>query len=240
MAYAKALDHKWLTRENNKVFWRKEREKLVALRKELRDARAQRKEAMKAASERCRSERLAARERARALRVRGLAELREAVRLERETAKKTCGVEKTAARSKEPIERRRAEIEAERRYHRELRLIDRGHRQRRREHPHATYIERRAESDDEVRANLSPELVPLFERIKRGINGSPRKTRTEQVMEYAEANPREVLEVLDEGSDRLVRELEARERDMHRSLSARRRASRIVSPSERQLEEVPF
>ena len=45
-----------------------------------------------------------------------------------------------------------------------------------------TRIERQAESDDEVRSNIPPELVALFERVKRGIKASPRMSRTESFL----------------------------------------------------------
>ncbi len=44
-------------------------------------------------------------------------------------------------------------------------------------------IERQAESDDEVRSNIPPELVALFERVKRGIKASPRMSRTEAFLQ---------------------------------------------------------
>lgn len=75
------------------------------------------------------------------------------------------------------MERRRAELDAERQYQREMRVIDAGHTKRRKEHRHATYIERRAESDDDVAAGLEPEMLGLWNRLKRGIKGSPRLSR---------------------------------------------------------------
>jgi hypothetical protein len=52
-----------------------------------------------------------------------------------------------------------------------------------------TRIERRAESDDEVRSNLPADLVALFERVKGGIKASPRMSRTEVFLQYAEEHP---------------------------------------------------
>jgi hypothetical protein len=228
---------KWLYKQIDRDLRVKARQKLAELRRELRAARVQRKEAMKAAAERCRTERLAARERARALRIRGLAELREATRLEREAARQACVVGKRDAKSKGPIERRRAELEAERKYQAEMRVIDRGHKQRRREHRHATYIERRAESDDAVRQNIPKDLIPLFERVKRGIKDSPRRSRTEAFLEWAEQNPGSVLEAIQNKTDALVRELEERERAAYRDM--RRRAPRFV-PTPEYVSEVPF
>jgi hypothetical protein len=179
MQVAKALDKKLLFREIERDHRRKAREKLADLRLQLRAARAQRKEAIKSAKERCRSERLAARERARALRIRGLAELREAARLERQAARDVCTLSKSEARKKDDIERRRGELAAEAKYQADIRRLERSNKLRRREHRHVTYIERRAEDDDTVRANISPDLVPLFERVKRGIKATPRASRTE-------------------------------------------------------------
>jgi hypothetical protein len=52
-----------------------------------------------------------------------------------------------------------------------------------------TRIERQAESDDEVRGNVRPELVALFERVMRSIKASPRTSRTEASLHYAEKHP---------------------------------------------------
>ena len=169
MPVAKALDKKWLTKEIDRDLRRKVREKLAGLRAQLKSARAQRKEAMKGAKERCRTQRLAARERARALRIRGLAELREAARLERQAARDACMLGKAEAKETDDVDRRRAALAAEAKYQADMRSIERSSKVRRREHPHATYIERRAESDDEVRSNIAPGTLPLFERVRRGF-----------------------------------------------------------------------
>jgi hypothetical protein len=218
---AKALDKKWLMRDIERDHRKKARQKLVELRAQLRTARSERKAAMKSAAETCRINRLAARERARALRIRGLAELREAGRLEREAARDVCNVGKQEAKSKDGVERRRAELLAEKKYQAEMRRIDRGNNARRREHPHSTYIERRSESDDEVRFNIAPELVSLFERVKRGIKATPRMSRTEAFLKYAEEHPDEVLAGIDAKTDALIRDLERQEREAHRSLNRR-------------------
>ncbi len=214
MTTAVALDKKKLWQEINREERRKKRALLVELRGQIREARARRKDALIAAKERCRSERIAARERARTLRLRALQELREAVEAERSAARQTCSVKIGEARSiRDDIERARAKHTAEKQYQRDLRRIEAANRQRRKEHPHATHIERRAESDDEVRANISPDLVPLFERVKRGIKASPRVSRTEAFLHWAEENPNEVLETIDDRTEALIRELERRERE---------------------------
>ena len=237
MPAAKALDKKKLWREIERDERRKKREKLAELRIELRRARAQRKEAMKSAVERCRTERLAARERARALRIRGLAELREAARLERTSARDACALSKGEAKTKGGIERRRAELAAERKFHADMRRIERGNRARVSEHPHAIYVERRSESDDEVRQNISSDLVPLFEHVRRGIKGSPRMTRTEAFLKYAEEHPAELLSAIEDKTEHVIRDLERQQRDAFRIPS---RSAHATRNARAQVAEAPF
>ena len=53
----------------------------------------------------------------------------------------------------------------------------------------------RQESDEEVRNNIPPELVPTWEVEKRGIKGNPRKSRTEAFLEWVEQHPTEIVYV---------------------------------------------
>ena len=213
MLPAKALDKKELWREIQRAERRKAREKLAELRGHIRNARAKRKQALRDAKERCRAERLAARERARSMRLRVLHDLREAMRAERAAARQSCSIRLGDARAiKNDIERARAELAAEREYQRELRRIETANRQRRREAPAITGIDRRSESDDEVRQNIPPDLIPLFDRVKRSIKATPRMSRTEAFLQYAEENPADVLEVIEDKTEALIRELEAQQR----------------------------
>jgi hypothetical protein len=153
-AQAKA-DRRELWRAITRQQRREAKEKLASLREQLRAARERRKGALRGAKERCRAERIAARERARALRLRVLEELRAAMRAERAGARQTCTVRLGEARAiKGDIKRARAELLAEKQYQADLRRIDRANRKRRSEAPRVTRLERQAESDDEVRANI--------------------------------------------------------------------------------------
>ncbi len=211
MTAAVALDKKLLWRAINREERRKKRALLVELRGQIREARARRKNALLAAKERCRSERIAARERARTLRIRALQQLREAVEADRAAARQTCSVKIGEARAiRDDIERARAKHVAEREYQRDLRRIEAANRQRRKEHPHATHIERRAESDDEIRSNLPSDLISLFDRVKRGIKATSRMSRTEAFFAYVEAHPDEMLETLEEKTQSLIRDFERR------------------------------
>jgi hypothetical protein len=231
-------DRHELWRQINREHRREAKAKIVSLRGELRAARQRRKLALREAKERCRAERIAARERARAMRLRVLEELREAMRAERAAARQACTLRLGEARGiKDDVARARAELLAEKKYQADLRRIERANRQRRKEAPRAARIERQAESDDEVRANISAELLSLFERVKRSIKASPRMSRTERMLKYAEEHPDEVLLAIEDKTDALVRELEQREREARKSLHRGPPRPRYTPE---QLAEVPF
>ena len=234
----KALDKKRLWRDIQRDERQKARAKVGELRGSIREARRQRKEALVAAKERCRAERLVVRERVRSMRLRVLMELREAMRAERAAARQACTVRLGDARAiKNDIERARAELAAERQYQRDLRRIEAANRQRRREAPAIARVDRQSESDDVVRGNIPPDLVPLFERVKRGIKASPRMSRTETFLRYAEENPEEVLRVIEDRTEAMIQDLERQHGSARRALQrpARRRSS---TPEE--LAHVPF
>ena len=65
---------------------------------------------------------------------------------------------------------------------------------------------------DEVRGNIPPELVALFERVKRGVKASPRMSRTQAFLHYTEENQEEVLEAISDTTEEMVRQLEEEHR----------------------------
>jgi hypothetical protein len=183
------------------------------------------------------------RERLRVLRERVLQDLQETAAGERAAAKEACSIRQNEARRvSDRIKRVRAELEAERTFQRDMRRIERGNRQRTREAHRTTAAEHRSQSDDTVLGNIPSELVSLWERVKRSIRGSDRMSRTEAFLEYAESHPEEVLEALDDRTDALVRELEARERDASRAppKAAPSSANLAHSPPESFAGDVPF
>jgi hypothetical protein len=220
-----------IAREHRKA----QREELRSLRDALRQARQKRRSALREAKQACRTGRVLARQRAKELRARLLAEMRQAVQGERQAARDACKADLEAARAlKSHVEQARAKLTAEQRFRREMRRIERANTERRRElAPKRMHRERMTESDDEVRANSPPELVGLFERVKRSIRGGERQSRTEAFLHYAEEHPGEVLAAIEDRSEELIAELEAREHEAARAL--RRPIPRAV------LEEgVPF
>ena len=212
---------------------RNAKERLRALRHELREARQRRKQALFDARERCRAERLALRERLRATRMRLLAELRETRRAERRAVRAKCVERRQEARSagKSDVARVRASLAAERRELAEMRKVARAERMRLAQAP--ACITSRRETDDEVFAAIPPDLAPLFLRVKGAIKGKGRLSRTEAFLRYAESHPEEVLAVSQHPVDARVQELERRERALTReaglkpSLRETRKAARL-------------
>jgi hypothetical protein len=208
------------------------RERLAALRRELREARERRKQAAFDARERCRSERLALRERLRTQRMRVLQELRDTARLERETLRAACAARRAEVRAiRDEVARARAKVAAERQEQAEVRRLERAERARLTQAP--ACVTCRAETDDEVLANIPSELAPLFERVRRSIKGSGRMSRSEEFLRYAEAHPDEVLVTSKHEADERVRELERQHRELAKEAGAKvnpyeaRKAARI-------------
>jgi hypothetical protein len=229
------LHRRALMREIERDHRKKARAKLSGLREQLRAARLTRRNALVEATSRCRSERIAVRDRTRMERLRALDELRKALHAERQAARDTCTVRRADARkaTSDAVQRARGEFDAERKYQEDLKRIERGNHDRHVATRRASGSERRSESDDEVRVNLPAELVALFERVKRGIKTSPRESRTEAFLRYAEEHPDEVLGAIDDKTDAVIRDLERQEREAARYARRRR-----YTPA--QLADVPF
>lgn len=192
-----------LMREIAREHKRGDRARLVALRDRLRASRTARVAAIRRAREACR----------RRGKVPTLKEAAAMLRAARIAARRQCDVDlAAAAKLKDETARARAELEAERKHQRAMKRIERGNVARAAEEKRASARTRRGESDDEVRGNIPPELVHLFERVKRQIKGSERMTRTEAFLHYAAEHPDEEIAALEDRTDEIIRQLEARER----------------------------
>jgi hypothetical protein len=145
-----------------------------------------------------------------------------------------------ASAIKDDIQRARAELLAERKFQADLRRIERGNQQRRKEAPRITRLERQGEGDDQVRASLPADLLGLFERVKRSIKATPRMSRLDQFLRYAEEHPDEVLLSIEDKTEAVIRDLERQQREARRSLR-RRPPPRIPSrPGVDPASDVPF
>lgn len=184
------------------------RAKVRTLREAHKQARETRKAAIGSSKAECKAARAAARARVAELRERAKRAALEA----KVAARTTCDVgAKLAGTARGEVTRTAAELHTERAYQRSLRVLERGERERKRAEKRATAAERRSESDDEVRANIPAELRPTFEKVKRQIKGSARKSRTEAFLEWIEEHPAEEYAAIDDATDRAVAEMERRQ-----------------------------
>jgi hypothetical protein len=193
-----------LLRDVARELKRKDRAKLVELKGRLVEARRLRRAGVVAARSACRAGR---RE------LPTLAALAAELRKDKARAKASCASDLAAARAMKDREaRQRAELAAERAHQQSIRRLDRLHRERTKSAKRPGVAKsRRGESDDEVRGNLPPELVALFEKVKRQIKGSDRESRTEAFLKYADEHPDEEWSALEGAVDREIAALERRQ-----------------------------
>ena len=210
---------KALLREIDVEHKRKAKETLAELRAQLRGARAAHREALNGAVTRCRAHRVAVSEKLKAERAQALAELRAKSEGERAGARGSCAVDRGEAEkaTSGDVAHAREELAKERAFQEGLKRIERGNRASVRGAKRTTAVERRSESDDEVRGNIPAELVGLFDKVRRSIKAGPRETRTEAFLRYAEEHPSEYLESIDDKTEALIRDLERREREARRN-----------------------
>lgn len=199
-----ALDKKKLMREIERERRRQLDARLAELASLIKAARAQRREAVRGVKLQCRM----AREKLRTVCARRAATAR------------ARGDETIAARAREKTEARETD--------RLLKRADSRHRTGVLK-ARSSSSERRQESDDEVVRNLPAALVAVFNKVRRQVLGSPRRTRTEAFLEWVEENPGEVY---------ALQERQA-ERDLARLIAEHDRATRLTRRKSLAA-EVPF
>lgn len=128
----------------------------------------------------------------------------------RQSCQTRAAVAKTSGASE--VARRRGKLVDEKGFEQKMRSAERPRALR------STTGERRQESDDEVRTNLQPDMVPVFDKVRRHIKGTPRKSRTEAFLQWAEENPGEVYDLLQHDADRYLAQLLAEEARTQREL----------------------
>ena len=196
----------------------KDRRKLTDIRTAIAAVITGRKEARARAVDVCRAERVNVRDRIKAARTEALALVRAMAEKERSDARTACAARKlditSSGRSAE--QKKRAELAETMALQAEIRRIDA--RIAKKDRTRTSAKERREESDDEVRRNLPPDLLALFERVKRSIKGGPRISRTESFLQFAEEHPDEVVNAIEGLSDRELARLQAEERRIYAEL----------------------
>lgn len=134
--------------------------------------------------------------------------------LKRRELNESCRTRQTVAKASgnARVSDGRAKLLEERGFESKMRAHERPRRLR------STTGERRQESDDEVRSNLEPAMVRVFDAVRKQIKGTPRKSRTEAFMQWAEENPGEVFDLLQHDADRYLAQLLAEEERTRREL----------------------
>lgn len=149
---------------------------------------------------------------ARAARREAIGRIRSQCRTAREKLRATCGARRERARSEGAgvITARQREIHEERHLDKLQRTA--GKRPSAKGHRPIGKVrkasrERESESDDEVRRDIPPELVGVFNKVRRSIKGSDRRTRSEAFLEWAEENPGEIYAMQEQEAAREINRL---------------------------------
>lgn len=204
---AVALDKRKLRREIERDRRAQVKARLVELKGLITQARIARNEAIQAVRTDCALKR---------------AELRQSCQLRGARAK---------MQGNEEVAKRAGALSSERQYEKQIREADKPSRLRKA--TRTTSRERGQESDDEVRSNIEPHLVPVFNKVRKMIKGSPRKSRTEDFLQFVEENTDDVFAIMQHNADRELAALIAEEERAHRELKrARGGRSRLA--------DVPF
>ena len=169
-----AANRKKLQRELAEHLRQKDRSALDALRGMIGSARAERRQMVRTARQDCRTALLSLRGRQAAERRRLTLEHH----AERDVGRTTCDAGKAQAKEKGLELEQSAErtLKEERTFQRQIRHAGKKPPLR------STARERSQEDDDAVRNNLPPELVPVFDKHRKSIKGSARRSRTEQFL----------------------------------------------------------
>ncbi len=202
----------------------------------VRELISQRKEAMREAVRQCQAGRKAAKERNQELRRQMTGDVRASIERAKLAAREACRLRKTGAKARGSYrtEHAKEDLRQERQFQRELRRAE--GRMRRRDATRTTAAERRQESDDEVRQNIDPELLPLFDQVRRSIKGSPHMSRTEAFLQWVEENPGAVLRAQEELAARELRRLIREQRATGHEMKRAKRSH----PAPEELAAIPF
>ena len=149
---------------------------------------------------------------ARAARREAIDRIRSQCRTAREKLRATCGARRERARREgtEVVAARQREVHEERYLDKLQRTAGRrsspkGHRPIGKVRKASR--ERDSESDDEVRRDIPPELVGVFNKVRRNIKGTDRKSRSEAFLEWAEENPGEIYAMQEQEAAREINRL---------------------------------
>jgi hypothetical protein len=105
-----------------------------------------------------------------------------------------------------------------------------------------TARERAQEDDDSVRSNLPPELVPVFNTVVRKLKfkATPKRSRTEAFLDWAEENPGEILAVQEANAEQMLKRLLKESRALGGEMRKATRYKQSAEELEALLAAVPF
>lgn len=218
-------DDPTIRREIERGLRERQRAKLAELRARIKAARASKREALKGARMGC---------------VLARRLLADECATKRATARSACStaIEKARARGDAEVVAALDALADERALQRAGRSLAKAAKSSSR----MTARERRAESDDEVRANIPRELHAVFERVKRGLPRKDRASRTEVFLEWVAEHGAEVAEIQADEDFRGLQALQREERRLAKSLRAPRgkRSIERLRAELAELDDVPF
>lgn len=213
----------------------KDKADLRLLRAQINSAKVARKNMLHLARLQCRDARVGLRHRQADDRV----QLRAAHLLEREQGKTACQVGKRQAKTQGAELERSAKrtLKEERAFQRQLREAG-----RRVPPVRSTARERAQEDDDAVRSNLPAELVPVFNAVVRKLKfrASPKRSRTEAFLDWAEENADEILAVQQAQAEKDLKALIKQQRALGGEVRKATRYKGSAAELEKLLAGVPF
>jgi hypothetical protein len=194
-----------------------DRVRLRQLRSHIRAAKVHATQRRREVLLMCRRGRATAREHAKQLRAASRVALLASIDAERAKSRTACEARKSQARSKntDSLRRAQAAFEHEAKHVRTMRIWAKPQKS---VLAKARRTEAISESDSEVRNNIPPDLVPVFNAVKARMKGGTRRTRTEAFMEWAGDHPSEVLRILDAQIHRDVEALVKEEARLRREV----------------------
>lgn len=211
----------------------KDKATLRELRARIHSARVKRRHLLTDAREQCQLARVNLRERQALERV----AFRDRQKEARAQGRTVCDAGKVSAlrRGRKLEQQAATELHDARTLQRQVRDAD-----RRGVKVRSTARERAHEDDDAVRRNLPAELVPVFDAVAKRIKGSPKKSRTESFLQWAEENPDEIV-VLQQGeADQYLRDLLKAQREETRTVRKAGRYRMDPDQLRAELARVPF
>ena len=213
---------------------------LAKLREKIDTARARRRATTSRSVQRCRAARKSLAERQREERARLRARLNEEFATERKKLRQKCEARKVKIRAlaKRAEDGALREWDEERRYQAQLRRAESTLKRKTAAAERRSAKDRRAESDDDVRADIPAELAGVFQRVRRSIRGTPHKSRTESFLQWVEENPDEVYSIQEAEAEKAFRKLLAEQTRLERARAPELR--RAVKRAESTLEAAPF